>query len=59
MRLGQLSGKLLEWGQASADRAAVVERLRGRVGGICKGLASDDPGRGNCEAFLAAPGVSA
>jgi len=59
IRLGQLSGKLLEWGQASADRAAVIESLRGRVSGICKGMASDDPGRSNCEAFLAAPGVSA
>jgi protein disulfide-isomerase len=59
MRLGQLSGKLLEWGGDGGDRAAVVERLRSRVGGICKGLPANDPGRRNCEAFLAAPSASA
>jgi hypothetical protein len=51
MRLEQLSGKLLEWGQAG-EAAAVVGRLRARTGTICAALPAGDPGRGHCEAFL-------
>ena len=59
MRLGQLSTKLLEWGQ-SPERAAVLERLRQRTAGICGGLPAGDEGRRNCESFLnpAAPATA-
>jgi len=51
MRLEQLSAKLLEWGKGK-DRAAVIERLRGRTTEICDGLPAGDEGRANCESFL-------
>ena len=51
MRLENLNGKLLEWGDTS-ERRAVLERLRTRTGEICRGLPADDAGRRNCEGFL-------
>ena len=51
MRLEQLSAKLLEWGKGK-DRAAVIERLRGRTTELCDGLPAGDEGRANCESFL-------
>jgi hypothetical protein len=51
MRLENLNGKLLEWGDTS-ERRAVLERLRARTGQICRELPADDAGRRNCEGFL-------
>ena len=51
MRLENLNGKLLEWGDTS-ERRAVLERLRTRTGQICRELPADDAGRRNCEDFL-------
>jgi protein disulfide-isomerase len=51
MRLENLNGKLLEWGDTS-ERRAVLERLRTRTGEICRALPADDAGRRNCEDFL-------
>jgi len=51
IRLENLNGKLLEWGDTS-ERRAVLERLRTRTGEICRGLPADDAGRRNCEDFL-------
>jgi len=52
MRLEQLDAKLQEWGQAGAA-AKVLETLRARTGEICRKLPEQDPGRANCEKFLA------
>ena len=51
MRLEQLNGKLLDWGQG-AERARVIETLRSRTAEICRGLPAGDEGRRNCEGFL-------
>jgi thioredoxin-related protein len=51
MRLENLNGKLLEWGDTTARRS-VLERLRTRTDEICRGLPDDDAGRRNCEKFL-------
>jgi thiol-disulfide isomerase/thioredoxin len=51
MRLENLNGKLLEWGDTS-ERRAVLERLRAKTGQICRELPADDAGRRNCEGFL-------
>jgi thiol-disulfide isomerase/thioredoxin len=50
-RLEQLSGQLLDWG-SSAERAAVVGKLRARAQEICVKLPQGDAGRAACEAFL-------
>jgi thiol-disulfide isomerase/thioredoxin len=51
MRLENLNGKLLEWGDTSARRA-VLEHFRTRTDQICRRLPSEDAGRQNCESFL-------
>ncbi len=51
MRLEQLNGKLLEWGQGG-DRLAVIGTLRARADLICAELPQTDAGRANCERFL-------
>jgi thiol-disulfide isomerase/thioredoxin len=53
LRLGQLSTKLLEWGQG-AEREAVLERLRDRTGAICADLGPAEPARATCAGFLSA-----
>ena len=59
MRLEQLNGKLLDWGQG-AERERVIQTLRTRTAEICRGLPADDAGRRNCEGFLkpAAPATA-
>jgi thiol-disulfide isomerase/thioredoxin len=51
MRLENLNGKLLEWGD-TGKRRAVLERLRAKTDQICRGLPAGDDGRRNCEDFL-------
>ncbi len=51
LRLEQLSSKLLDWGR-EGEPARVVERLRARAAGICRGMPEGDAGRRNCERFL-------
>jgi len=53
MRLEQLDGMLLEWGQTGAA-ARVIETLRARTAEICRKLPEKDAGRANCEKFLTA-----
>jgi hypothetical protein len=55
MRLEQLSAKLLEWGR-TGDEARVVDALRSRVAGICRGMPAGDEGRRACERFLTPAG---
>ncbi len=52
-RLEQLDAKLLEWGK-TGEAAQVVKTLRARTVEICRKLPANDPGRENCEKFLAA-----
>ncbi len=52
LRLEQLDSKLLEWGR-QGEAARVVETLRARTAEICRKLPANDPGRQNCEKFLA------
>lgn len=51
MRLEQLSGQLLEWGQTGAA-AKAVDTLRARTLQICDKLPEGDDGRAACEGFL-------
>ena len=53
MRLEQLDSEAAGMGHRRARRPGCIETLRARTGEICRKLPAQDPGRANCEKFLA------
>lgn len=53
-RAVQLSDKLLAWAD-TADRAAVIERLRTRIAAVCSSIPAGETSRARCDGFLRPP----